>query len=122
MDDQRSELRRWLAALSSENSAERNDAAESPPEGALDDEIVAGLMSLLHDPSDVVRLCAAETLGRYPGPQAAATTLATVLEVRDDDAAVQAIEQCAERETIDALRDDLTAARRRLQGIEGDPD
>lgn len=193
-----------MAALSSEVSTERSDAAESPPEGALDDEIVAGLAPLLHDPCDVVRLCAAETLGRYPGPLtvaalrafvareadplarayglsalgltgtsqdlpvllaetaedrpaqirihalaglhelvrrgvkhglmallshegpeirvSAATTLATVLETRDDDDAVQALEQCAELETIEALREDLTAALRRLQGVEEDPD
>lgn len=76
MVDQRSELARWLAALSSDNSAERSDAAESPPEEAPADEIVAGLTPLLQDSCDVVRLCAAETLGRYPGPQ-------TVVALRD---------------------------------------
>lgn len=204
MDDPRAALRRWLAALSSENEAERSDAAESPPDGALDDEIVTGLTPLLDDPSDVVRLCAAETLGRYPGPAAAdalrafiarepdpvakayglsslgligtsqdfpillaeaaedrpghirihalaglhelvrrgvkqglmallrhegpevrvaaAGALATVLEARDDGDAERALEQCAKRETIAALRDDIGAALRRLQGIEEDPD
>ncbi len=67
-----SELSGWLAALSSELSTERSDAAESPPDGAPDDQIVRALLPLLHDPSDVVRLCAAETLGRYPGPQTVA--------------------------------------------------
>jgi HEAT repeat protein len=204
MDHSRSELRRWLAALSSELSTVRSDAAESPPEGALDDEIVTGLLPLLHDPSDVVRLCAAETLGRYPGPQtvaalrafvareadplarahglsslgltgtsqdlalllpetaedrpahlrihalaglhelvrrgvkhglmsllehqapevkvSAAEALATVLEGRDDTDAVQALEQCADRETIEARREDILEALRRLQGLDGDPD
>ena len=204
MDGQRSELTRWLAALSSENSAERSDAAESPPDGAIDDEVVAGLTPLLHDPVDVVRLCAAETLGRFPGPLAvaalrafvareadplarayglsslgligtspefpvllaetaedrpaqirihalvglhelvrrgvkhglmalleheatevrvaAATALAMVLEDRDDPDTLQALEQCAERETFEARRDDITAALRRLQGIGEEPD
>jgi HEAT repeat protein len=72
MVDQRSELARWLAALSSDNSAERSDAAESPPDQAPADKIVAGLTPLLQDLCDVVRLCAAETLGRYPGPQTVA--------------------------------------------------
>ena len=83
MDGRRSALERWLAALSSENSAERSDAAESPPEAALDDEIVAGLTPLLRDPSDVVRLCAAETLGRFPGPQTAAALRAFIASEAD---------------------------------------
>jgi HEAT repeat protein len=204
MDEQRAELRRWLAALSSDLSTERSDAAESPPEGALDDEIVTALVPLLRDSCDVVRLCAAETLGRYPGLQtvaalrafvaretdplarahglsslgltgtsqdvptllsetaedrlphirihalaglyelvrrgvkiglmsllehqtpevrgAAAEALVTVLEDRDDDDAVQALEQCADRETIEARRDDLLEALRRLQGRDEEPD
>jgi HEAT repeat protein len=204
MDNERSELRRWLAALSSELSTERSDAAESPPEGAPDDEIVSALLPLLHDPCDVVRLCAAETLGRYPGPQtvsalrafvaretdplarahgvsslgltgtsqdvptllsetaedrlphirihalvglyelvrrgvkiglvsllehqtpevrgAAAEALATVLEARDDGDAVQALEQCVDRETIEARRDGLIEALRRLQSLHGEPE
>jgi HEAT repeat protein len=204
MDDQRLELRRWLAALTSKNSAERSDAAESPPDGALDDEIVTGLMPLLHDSVDVVRLCAAETLGRYPGPPtaaalrafiarevdplarayglsslgltgtsqdlsillpetaedrhpqirihalvglhelvrrgvkhglmalleheatevrvAAATALGLVLEARSSDDVVQALERCTERETLEARRDDLIEALRRVQGIEEETD
>ena len=51
----------------------------------------------------------------------AATTLATVLEDRDDSDAIQSLELCAEREPVVALRDDITAALRRLQDIEEDP-
>jgi HEAT repeat protein len=76
MVDPRSELTRWLAALSSDSSAERSDAAEAPPDEAPADEVIAGLVPLLQDSCDVVRLCAAETLGRYPGPQ-------TVVALRD---------------------------------------
>lgn len=204
MDDERSELRRWLAALSSELFMERSAAAESPPDGVSDDEIVAALTPLLHDLDDLVRLCAAETLGSYPGPQsvaalrafvarevdplarayglsslgligtsqdlsillpetaeerpplirihalvglhelvrrgvkhglktllehetteirvAAATALALVLEEHDDSDAMEALEQCAEREPYAARRDDILEALQRLQGAEEDPD
>jgi HEAT repeat protein len=203
MDDERSELRRWLAALSSENCLDRSEAAESPPDGALDDEVVAALTPLLHDSDELVRLCAAETLRWYPGPQtvaalrtfvvreadplarayglsslgwtgtsqdlsillpetaedrapqirihalaglhelvrrgvkhsliallehdvpevrvAAATTLATVLEERDDGDALQALEQCAERETFNGPREDILEALQRLQGSDDEP-
>jgi HEAT repeat protein len=196
------EVRGWLAALSSESSTERSDAAEAPPDAAPSDEVVAALVPLLHDPVDVVRLCAAETLGRYPGPQtvaalrafvasetdplakahglsslglvgtsqdltvllsqtaedrsaqirihalagvyelvrrgvkqslmallgneavdvrvSAAEALATVLEPRDDGDAVQSLEQCAEREVYETRREDITAAIRRVTGVDDD--
>ena len=204
MSASRPALNRWLAALSSELSTVRSDAAEAPPEGVLDDEVVTGLVPLLRDPIDVVRLCAAETLGRYPGPQtasalrafvaqeqdplakahglsslglvgtsqdlalllsesaedrpahmrihslaglyelvrrgvkqglltllehpapevkvAAAEALATVLEGREEPAAVQALEQCAEREPSEARRADILEALDRLQSFEEAPD
>lgn len=203
MSDQTLEYSRWLSALASENSAERSDAAESPPEGASADEVVAGLIPLLQDSCDVVRLCAAETLGRFPGPRTAAAlrdfvareddpltkayglsslglvgtsqdltillsdtsedrpaqirihalvglyelvrrgvkhgliamlshespdvrgasaeALATVLENRDDSDAIQSLERRAGREPLESLRDDITAALRRLQSIKEDP-
>jgi HEAT repeat protein len=204
MSNPRTELERWLAALSSENCNERSDAAESPPDDATTDEIVAALMPLLDDPVEVVRLCAAETLGRFPGPRsvaalrafiareadplakahglsslgligtsqdfsilltetsvdrpahvrihalvglhelvrrgvkhglvalleheavevrvAAAEGLATVLEHREDDDAVQSLTQCAKREPSAARRHDIIAALRRVQGSDEEPD
>lgn len=77
------EVRGWLAALSSESSAERSDAAEAPPDAASSDEVVAALVPLLQDPIDVVRLCAAETLGRYPGSQTVAALRAFVASETD---------------------------------------
>jgi len=202
MSELHPEVKRWLAALANESSAERSDAAEAPPDVASSDEVVAALVPLLQDPIDVVRLCAAETLGRYPGPQtvaalrafvatetdplakahglsslglvgtsqdfsvllsqtpedrpaqirihalagvyelvrrgvkhglmallgdqavdvrmSAAEALATVLEPRDDGDAVQRLEQCAEREVFEARREDISAAIRRVTGIDDD--
>lgn len=83
MSDSRVEIERWRAALTSDNEADRGDAAEAPPEGAPPDEVVAGLTPLLHDPSDVVRLCAAETLGGFGGQAAAAALRAFVAREAD---------------------------------------
>lgn len=83
MPDPRVALERWLAALSSENCNERSDAAELPPDDATDDEIVAALLPLLDDPVEVVRLCAAETLGHFPAPRSVAALRAFIAREAD---------------------------------------
>jgi HEAT repeat protein len=66
-----------------------------------------GLIALLGNEAVDVRVSAAEAL-------------ATVLEPRDDDDAVQSLEQCAEREVWEARRDDIAAAIRRVTGVDDD--
>ena len=61
----------WLEALGSDDDDERIAAAEAPPEDAPEAEIVAALIPLLGDANPLVRLCAAETLGQFPGTSTA---------------------------------------------------
>ncbi|MBA3404524.1 MAG: hypothetical protein H0X17_00430 [Deltaproteobacteria bacterium] len=58
----------WLSDLNSEVSTERIDAIEHPPVDIDDDKVVSAVIPLLHDLDDLVRLCAAETLGLYADP------------------------------------------------------
>jgi hypothetical protein len=52
--DRESTLEAWRAALASDEELERSDAAVAPPEDADPDDIVAALIPLLADPSDLV--------------------------------------------------------------------
>lgn len=61
----------WRAALASDEPLDRCDAAEGPPEDVAPERVVEALIPLLHDPSDLVRASVAESLGRYPGTDAA---------------------------------------------------
>jgi len=62
----------WTDLLKSDLALDRCDAAEDPPATGDAQEIAGALVPLLVDDNHLVRLAAAESLGLYPGTQAAA--------------------------------------------------
>lgn len=73
----------WCAALASDEALDRCDAAESPPGDVAPARVVSALIPLLDDPSDLVRASAAESLGLYPGTEAAKALRAYVTAETD---------------------------------------
>lgn len=68
----------WKALLKSLESADRSYAADNPPEDSRR-EVVRLLIKCLSDPDELVRTCAADSLGMYP-----TTTVRKVLRIHID--------------------------------------
>jgi HEAT repeat protein len=73
----------WRAALASDEPLDRCDAAAAPPGDVAPDRVVAALIPLLEDPSELVRASVAESLGLYPGTDAARALRAHVAAETD---------------------------------------
>lgn len=74
---------RWFSLVNSEVVTDRAEAAECPPIDASADEVTAELARLLSDPDETVRLCAAETLGRFSSPETRTALRAFIASEKD---------------------------------------
>ena len=73
----------WKRLITSREPADRSDAADVIPDQAKPEEVVPYLITALQDPVELVRTCAADTLGSYHGDDVAKALRAALQKEND---------------------------------------